>query len=93
MTVTVTSETTTPLVAPPSVRQRAGHRNGQHLEFRVSGGVITILPKPPAADKGSTPRQRRMIDARLAVGLADYSERAGRSLRGLPPGVRRALFK
>ena len=24
---------------------------------------------------------------------ADYSERAGKSLRGLPPGVRKALFK
>jgi len=60
-----------------SVRRRAGHKNGQDLEFSVSGGVITILPKLPAADDEYTPGQRRMIDARLAEGLADIE--AGRT--------------
>ena len=77
MTVTVKNRTTTPLVVPPSVRRRAGHKNGQDLELRVSGGVITILPKLPAADDGYTPEQRRMIEGRLAKGLADIN--AGRT--------------
>jgi len=55
MTVTVKNKTKIPLVVPPSVRRKAGHKNGQDLEFRVSGGVITILPKLPAADDEYTP--------------------------------------
>jgi hypothetical protein len=43
----------------------------------VSGGVITILPKLPIADDEYTPEQRRVIDARLAEGLADI--KAGRT--------------
>jgi len=77
VTVTVKNKTNIPLVVPPSVRRKAGHKNGQDLEFRVSGGVITILPKLPAADDEYTPAQRRMIDARLAAGLADIT--AGRT--------------
>ena len=77
MTVTVKNKTKIPLVVPPSVRRKAGHKNGQDLEFRVSGGVITILPKLPAADDEYTPAQRRIIDARLAEGLADI--KAGRT--------------
>jgi bifunctional DNA-binding transcriptional regulator/antitoxin component of YhaV-PrlF toxin-antitoxin module len=75
MTVTVKSKM--PLVVPPAVRRRAGLKSGQELEFKVSGGVITILPKPPAADDEYTLDQRRVIDARLAEGLADI--KAGRT--------------
>ena len=39
--------------------------------------MITILPKHPAADDEYTSGQRRMIDARLAEGLADI--KAGRT--------------
>jgi len=46
------------------------------LEFRASGGVITITPKATAADSEYTPEQRRVIDARLAKADADI--RAGR---------------
>ncbi len=77
MTVIVKNKTKTPLVVPSSVRRQAGHKNGQDLEFRVSGGVITILPKLPTADDEYTPEQRRIIDARLAEGLADI--KAGRT--------------
>lgn len=77
MTVTVKNQNKAPLVVPPPVRRRAGHRNGEDLEFRVSGGVITILPKLPAADDEYTPEQRRVIDAQLAGGLADI--KAGRT--------------
>jgi bifunctional DNA-binding transcriptional regulator/antitoxin component of YhaV-PrlF toxin-antitoxin module len=76
MTVTVKSKT--PLVVPPAVRRRAGLKSGQEIEFKVSGGVITIIPRPPAADDECTPEQRRVIDARLAEGLADIE--AGRTL-------------
>jgi bifunctional DNA-binding transcriptional regulator/antitoxin component of YhaV-PrlF toxin-antitoxin module len=68
MTVIVKSKA--PLVVPPSVRRRAGLKNGDKLEFKVSSGVITILPKP-AADDEETPAQREVIARDLAKGLAD----------------------
>ena len=37
---------------------------GDVVEFKASGGVITILPKLPTADE-YTPAQRRSIDAQL----------------------------
>jgi bifunctional DNA-binding transcriptional regulator/antitoxin component of YhaV-PrlF toxin-antitoxin module len=79
MTVTVKNKTKTPLVVPVSIRRKAGHQNGEDLEFRVSGGVITILPKIPPADDEYTPEQRRIIDARLAKADADI--KAGRVSR------------
>ena len=60
-----------------TVTVKAGHKNGQDLEFRMSGGVITILPKLPDAGDEYTRGQRRIIDARLAEGLADI--KAGRT--------------
>jgi len=44
MTITVKS---TPLTVPAQVRRRAGFKPGDRVEFRVSGGVVTILPKQP----------------------------------------------
>lgn len=76
MTVIVKNNTKALLVVPPAVRRKAGHRNGEDLEFRVSDGVITILPKLPTADDEYTPRQRRSIDARLSKADADIA--AGR---------------
>lgn len=76
MTIAVKNNNKTPLVVPPAVRRRARFKSGQELEFKVSGGVITILPKLPTADDEYTPAQRRAIDAQLAEGLADI--RAGR---------------
>jgi hypothetical protein len=52
-------------------------KNKAKAPLKVSGGVITILPKPPVADHEYTPQQRRTIDARLAEGLADIE--AGRT--------------
>jgi AbrB family looped-hinge helix DNA binding protein len=68
MTVTVNSKK--PLVVPIAVRRRAGLKSGDKLEFKVSGGVITILPKPPVADE-FTRAQRRVIDRGIAKGLED----------------------
>ena len=38
---------------------------GDRLEFKVSGGIISIIPKLPSADDEYTPAQRRNIDAQL----------------------------
>lgn len=64
--MTVTVKKKTPLVVPPAIQRRAGLTAGKQVEFRASGGVITITPKLPAADDEYTPEQRRVIDARVA---------------------------
>ena len=45
MTVTVRNKT--PLTVPDQVRRRAGFKPGDKVEFKVSGGMVAILPKPP----------------------------------------------
>jgi bifunctional DNA-binding transcriptional regulator/antitoxin component of YhaV-PrlF toxin-antitoxin module len=74
--MTVTVKNKTPLVVPPSVRRQAGLKNGQQIEFKVVGGIISILPKLRAGDDDYTAEQRRIVDAQLAPGLADV--KAGR---------------
>jgi len=64
MTVTVKSKTE--LVVPKSVRRKAGIKPGDRLEFKVSGGIINIIPELPSAEDEYTPAQRRVIDAQLA---------------------------
>jgi|SRR5450755_3614123 bifunctional DNA-binding transcriptional regulator/antitoxin component of YhaV-PrlF toxin-antitoxin module len=64
MTVTVKNNKVG-LVVPPSVRRRAGIKAGDRLEFKVSGGIINIIPKLPSADEEYSPAQRRAIDALL----------------------------
>jgi bifunctional DNA-binding transcriptional regulator/antitoxin component of YhaV-PrlF toxin-antitoxin module len=63
--MTVTVKNKTPLTVPDRVRRRAGFKPGDKVEFKVSGGVVTILPKLPSADVEYTPAQRRIIDAQL----------------------------
>ena len=75
MTVTVKSKTH--LTVPPQVQRRAGIKTGDRVEFKVSGGIINIIPKLPAADDEYTPEQRRTIDAGIAEGIKDF--RKGRS--------------
>ena len=64
--MTVTVKNKTPLVVPPAIRRRAGLKSGQDLEFKVSGGVITILPKLPTADDECSLEQRRGADEMIA---------------------------
>jgi len=64
MTVVVKSKDE--LVVPRSVRRQAGIKSGDRVEFKVSGGIINIVPELPTADDEYTPAQRRAIDARLA---------------------------
>ena len=63
MTIVVNEKTRQ--LFPPSVRRQAGLKVGDELEVKVSGGVITMLPKLPNADDEYTAEQRRVIDARL----------------------------
>lgn len=67
----------TPIVVPDVLRRRAGIKAGDRLEFKLSGGIINIIPELPSADDEYTPEQRRTIDAQLADGLADI--KAGRT--------------
>jgi antitoxin component of MazEF toxin-antitoxin module len=53
------------LRVPPSIQHQAGFKTGDVVEFKVSGGAITIVPKLPRADDEYTPEQRRSIDAQL----------------------------
>lgn len=71
MSVTIKNKTKDPLIVPRIVRRKAGLKDGQEIEFQVSGGVINIIPKVPNADDEYTPEQRRIIDAQLAEGLSD----------------------
>ena len=57
MTVTVKSKTAG-LIVPPSVRRQAGIKADERLEFRVSGGIINIIPELPMADDEYTPAER-----------------------------------
>jgi len=63
--MTVTVKNKIGLTVPPSVQHQAGFKTGDVVEFKVSGGVITIIPKLPTADDEYTPEQRRIIDAQL----------------------------
>ena len=76
MTIAIKNNNKTALVAPPATRRKAGFRSGEEIEFTASGGLIRITPKMPAADNEYTPRQRRIIDRRLARADADIA--AGR---------------
>jgi AbrB family looped-hinge helix DNA binding protein len=67
MTVVVTSKDE--LIVPRSVRRKAGIKTGDRVEFKVSGGVINIVPKLPSADDEYTPTQRKIVDARLKLSL------------------------
>src|SRR5260370_9890879 len=72
MTIHVSSKTE--LMLPRSIRRRAGFKTGDKLEFKVSGGVIHIIPKLQSADDEYTPEQRRAVDRELAKGLKDIKK-------------------
>jgi bifunctional DNA-binding transcriptional regulator/antitoxin component of YhaV-PrlF toxin-antitoxin module len=63
--MTVTIKNRTPLAVPDRVLRGAGFKPGDKVEFKASGGVVTILPKLPSADDEYTPARRRIINARL----------------------------
>ncbi len=76
--MTVAVKNRAPVVVPLAALRRAGFKSGQELEVKASDGVITILPKLPAAtDDEYTPAERRAIDHGIAASERDYEE--GRS--------------
>ena len=44
-TMTAVVKSKTPLIVPDAVRRRAGFRPGDQVEFKVSRGTVTILPR------------------------------------------------
>ena len=62
--MTVTVKNKTPLVVPDRVRREAGFKSGDRVEFKVTRGVVTILPKAPATvdfDDTLTPAEARKV--------------------------------
>ena len=60
MTVVVKSKAD--LVAPKSVRRKAGIKAGDRVEFTVSGSVINIIPRQPsAADDTLTSEESALV--------------------------------
>lgn len=89
-----------PVVVPPSALKRAGFKRGQELEFKASGGVITIVPKTPsgedypletvtrivreAKENPMSRRQLAALDAEIAAYGARQAKKAGIKERDIP---------
>ena len=98
--MTVAVKNKPPVVVPPSALKRAGFKRGQDLEFKASGGVITIVPKTPSRDDypletvarivreaKENPMSRRQLaalDAELAAYAAKQVKMAGIKERDIP---------
>jgi len=82
---TIVVDEKTRLLFPPSVRRRTGLKIGDELEVKVSGGIITLLPKLPSADDEYTPAQRRFIDGRVTNADEDIKAGVSKSLSTPPP--------
>jgi len=62
--MTVTVKNKSPLTVPDQVRRRAGFKPGDQVEFKVSRGVVTILPKQsltPVSDDTLTPAEAKKV--------------------------------
>jgi bifunctional DNA-binding transcriptional regulator/antitoxin component of YhaV-PrlF toxin-antitoxin module len=62
--MTVTLKNKTPLVVPDRVRREAGFKTGDRVEFKVSRGAVTILPKPRVTedlDGTLTPTEAKIV--------------------------------
>jgi bifunctional DNA-binding transcriptional regulator/antitoxin component of YhaV-PrlF toxin-antitoxin module len=71
--MTVTVKNKTPLTVPDQVRRRAGFKDGDRLEFKVSRRAVTIVPTSPEEDD-YTPAERRAIDRGIARSEKEYRE-------------------
>jgi bifunctional DNA-binding transcriptional regulator/antitoxin component of YhaV-PrlF toxin-antitoxin module len=56
MTVIVKSGAS--IAIPPQVQRRAGIKAGDRVEFKVSGGIINIIPELPSANDEYTNSDR-----------------------------------
>jgi AbrB family looped-hinge helix DNA binding protein len=95
----VTVKNKRPIVVPDNVRRKAGLRAGDQLEFKVSGRVIQIVPKPPAGHYSSelvmqiieearrnpmTARELATENSRLMAYGARQAKKAGIKERDVP---------
>ena len=74
MTVAIKNDNKAPLVVPPAIRRLARFKSGQELEFRVSDGAITIVPKPAVADDEYTSAERRTINRGISQSMNEYRQ-------------------
>jgi ABC-type taurine transport system substrate-binding protein len=70
------------LTLPPALLSRLGLATGALVEARVHAASIVLTPQAaidpsacPTADDEYTPRQRRVVDARLIESAADVKEK------------------
>ena len=61
-----------PIIVPMSVRRRAGIKASDKLEFKATGGVITITAQRD--EDGYTPAQRRKLLGELRLAEKDIAE-------------------
>ena len=73
LNMTIVVKERDPLVVPLNIRRRAGIKPGDRLEFKAVRGIITIVSRSIIV-RDETREQRRIIDDRLAEGLADIRE-------------------
>jgi AbrB family looped-hinge helix DNA binding protein len=87
--MTVTLKPKTEITVPKSIRQKAGIKPGDRFEFRVSGGVIAIIPKVQPGDEYTVERISQIIaDARKNP--MSPSDLAATDTRVLAYGARQA---
>jgi hypothetical protein len=72
--MTVAIKNKQPIVVSPAALRRSGFKSGQEIEIKVSGGLITIVPKLRASHDEYTSAQRRAIDRGIAASDKDYKE-------------------
>jgi antitoxin component of MazEF toxin-antitoxin module len=98
MTVAVKNKPS--VVVPQAALKRAGFKRGQQLEFKASGGVITIVPKASCGEDypletvmriineekkhPMSDRQAAALDAELMAYGAKNAKKAGIRERDIP---------
>ena len=71
MTTTLNGKSS--LVVLLSIQRRAAFKAGDQLDFKVSGNIVSIVPRLAAKRDDYSPAQRRVIDARPAKAEAYIS--------------------
>ena len=98
--MTVAVKNKPPVIVPQAALKRAGFKRGQQLEFKVLGGVITIVPKVPSSDdypmetvmriisqqkkKPMSVRELAALDAELGAYGAKQAKKTGIKERDIP---------
>ena len=76
--MTVAVKNKTPVIVPPAALRRAGFKNGQELEVKAGGGVITIVPKL-TPDELQDERELRNPKIRATITKGYEEFRAGKT--------------